>query len=680
MRWRDFKIRKKMMLGFGVIVALLVFVVLKSYTGVGDIVDNSSKVIYGNRLDGLMVRMELTHLNWANKINAILTDDSNDNVEINTGGRECDIGKWLSGSERKEAESRFPSLVPLFSNLEKIHDELHKSARVVLDTHRRVDVTLPGFLTQREVNLLKWENNIKTAFFELSREISIETDEKDTVFGSWLFSGKSEKAAKGHERLLHTFEDMRSAIHSLFAGCKELVDVWNPKAPKAAYSTYRKKISPAMDRMKVLLNTARTDAENQLIAATEANEIYAQQTLPLLLDSQKILGRIRDEIKKNAVTDEIILDKAHSTQGIVAFIGAVSIFFGILISLYLSGNISRPVLEAMKFAKAMSEGDFTRNLSINQKDEIGSLASALNHMTSNLGSMFKRITKGVETLSSSSLQLSTISGQMSAGGEQTSGKANTVAAAAGQMSANISSLAESMENAATNVRFVVDATKEMISTVDEIGQKSEKAHSITAEAVSEAQRASAEIISLGKAAKEIDKVSAAITEISEQTNLLALNATIEAARAGEAGKGFAVVANEIKELAKQTAEATQDIKDMVEGIQNSTGESVTRVESITKVIDAVNEIVNTIASAVEEQTATTGEIAKNMAQMADGIQEINENVAQSSIVAGEIAQDIFEVNHSSSEMSCRSSEVNLNAEELKSLANELMEIAGKFKV
>ncbi|WP_155323293.1 methyl-accepting chemotaxis protein [Desulfosarcina ovata] len=176
------------------------------------------------------------------------------------------------------------------------------------------------------------------------------------------------------------------------------------------------------------------------------------------------------------------------------------------------------------------------------------------------------------------------------------------------------------------------------------------------------------------------KVTEAITEISEQTNLLALNATIEAARAGEAGKGFAVVANEIKDLAKQTSDATLDIKQQIEAIQGSTNGTIEAINQIGTVIDTVNEIVATIATAVEEQSISTKEIAENIAQISQGVGEVNENVAQSSSVAGEITQSIGEVNQSAGEMASSSSQVRLSAEDLSQLAEKLNIMVGRFKV
>jgi methyl-accepting chemotaxis protein len=185
---------------------------------------------------------------------------------------------------------------------------------------------------------------------------------------------------------------------------------------------------------------------------------------------------------------------------------------------------------------------------------------------------------------------------------------------------------------------------------------------------------------LGSAADAISKVTEVITEISEQTNLLALNATIEAARAGEAGKGFAVVANEIKELARQTAQATHEIKAKIGGIQHSTGETVVEMTQISTVINQVNEIVATIATSVDSQLATTQEVAGNVREASLGFEEINENVAQCSQVTGQISADIADVKASADEMTHTSFQVAFNVKELSQLAEKLYAVVDHFHV
>ena len=338
-------------------------------------------------------------------------------------------------------------------------------------------------------------------------------------------------------------------------------------------------------------------------------------------------------------------------------------------------------VEILKEATAkLREGDFTHITQIQGRDEISHICARVNLVTENLRKMLKEVVDGSEELATSSLELTSISEQMSSGADNTSGKANTVATAAEEMSSNMSSVAAAAEQASTNVGNVATAAEQMSSTISEIANNAEKARTITGEAVSEAQGASHGMDELGGAAEEIGKVTQAITEISEQTNLLALNATIEAARAGEAGKGFAVVANEIKELAKQTAEATVEIKKKIGGIQDSTKDAVTRIGQISNVVNDVNEIVSTIATAVEEQSVTTREIAGNVGQASQGIQEVTENVAQSSTVSRDIAKEIADVNQSAGEISNSSSQVNLSADGLNKLAERLKESVGRFKV
>jgi methyl-accepting chemotaxis protein len=366
-------------------------------------------------------------------------------------------------------------------------------------------------------------------------------------------------------------------------------------------------------------------------------------------------------------------------SGIVALVGIAAI---VLLALLVTRSIVKPVQGVVGNLTdlAQGEGDLTARLPVAGNDEIGDLARRFNEFMDKLHVMIKDIVKGVDTLSASSTELSAISQQMSASAEQTSSKSATVAASAEEMSTNMNSVSAAMEQSSTNANMVASAAEEMTATINEIAQNAEKARAVSVEAVQQTKGAGSQMAELGKAAQAIGKVTETITEISEQTNLLALNATIEAARAGDAGKGFAVVANEIKELAKQTAEATLDIKQQIEGIQTSTDTTVHAIDQIGQVIEGVNDIVATMATAVEEQSTATKEIAENISQASHGIDEVNTNVAQSSKVAEQITQEIGEVNQAAGEIANSSSQVRLSADELSALAEQLNEMVGRFKV
>lgn len=362
--------------------------------------------------------------------------------------------------------------------------------------------------------------------------------------------------------------------------------------------------------------------------------------------------------------------------GVVLAIGAGALGF----SFWMSKSITKPIMKGVEFAKKMSEGDLAQKLDVESSDEIGVLTKALNDMSSNLNRMFQEISMGVQTLSAAASQLSSISDHMSSDAEETSGKSYAVASASEEMSGNMNSVAAAMEEASANLTLVASSTEQMAGTINEIAKNSEKARSITGEAVAQAKVSSGRVDELGKAAMEIGKVTETINEISQQTNLLALNATIEAARAGEAGKGFAVVANEIKELAKQTATATEEIKNKIEGIQQSTSKTVTEIGQISKVIFDVNEFVSTIATAVEEQAATTREIAGSVAQASQGINDTNVNVAQTSVAVQDIAKEISGVTQTAHQMSSSSGQIKESASNLSRLSDSLQDMMTKFRL
>ncbi|HEB68618.1 MAG TPA: HAMP domain-containing protein [Desulfobulbus sp.] len=379
----------------------------------------------------------------------------------------------------------------------------------------------------------------------------------------------------------------------------------------------------------------------------------------------------------------IMQQQAEGSVRFLLTLQIILVLVGVVFSIYAYlaiRSITSRLDQVDTFTEKFGQGNLTVVSGISGTDELGKIGSSLDTMATNLRQMIGEVSTNAGNLDSTSGQVLQIAGQVSESSGDVSGRSNSVAAAAEEMSANMTSVAAAVEETSTNVSIMAGAVHEMTNTISKITQDTENARSITENAVSQSQRASERVNELGTAASQIGKVTETITEISEQTNLLALNATIEAARAGEAGKGFAVVANEIKELAKQTAEATMDIRENIESIQSSTSVTVTEIGGIADIVNEVNEIVSGIATALEEQAATTQEISENVGQASQGIQEVTENVAQSSIVAGEVASDIAQVNTESVAINSSSTELARSAEQLNELSGALATLVKQFTV
>ncbi|OGR14952.1 MAG: hypothetical protein A2277_21065 [Desulfobacterales bacterium RIFOXYA12_FULL_46_15] len=324
--------------------------------------------------------------------------------------------------------------------------------------------------------------------------------------------------------------------------------------------------------------------------------------------------------------------------------------------------------------------DLTIRLSMDRKDEIGILADCFDRFISNLDDIIMNIGRKTETVAASSSEVFMASERMHEESFDLSSRSNSVAAAAEEMNSSMHMVAAASEEASTNISIVADAAGLMQSNITGIAHNCDEARQISSNAKQQVDIASEKVGRLGGAAKEISKVTAVITDIAEQTNLLALNATIEAARAGEAGKGFAVVAGEIKNLAAQTAQATETIREKIEGIQDSTRETVHEVGTISEVISRVDAIVNEIAKTVEEQSRTATEVAGSIEQASIGISEVNGNVAQISQVASGIAKDIAQVDHIASEMSGRAGGLTNGAKDLDRLSLNLRQMISIFRV
>jgi methyl-accepting chemotaxis protein len=295
---------------------------------------------------------------------------------------------------------------------------------------------------------------------------------------------------------------------------------------------------------------------------------------------------------------------------VVLVVATIAIAFGL--GLALARAISRPLRRSVGVLSKVADGDLTQRLDVRARDEVGQMARALNASVEATQGALRAIRESAVRLASSSEELSATSSQMSAAAEETSTQAHAVSAAAEQVSNNAQAVSASSEQMSTSIR--------------EIATSANEAAAVAANAVDVADSTTATVARLGESSAEIGEVIKVITSIAEQTNLLALNATIEAARAGEAGKGFAVVANEVKELAKETAKATEEIGSKILAIQDDARAAVEAIGQIGEVITKINDIQATIASAVEEQTVTTNEISRSVGEAARGANDIASNI------------------------------------------------------
>jgi methyl-accepting chemotaxis protein len=439
---------------------------------------------------------------------------------------------------------------------------------------------------------------------------------------------------------------------------------WCPKAQEPAYSQ--------LVKVRSIWNSFAGHLDNALkqsiVVPEELNKIKSEN-LRLLTEMNTAVEMMQTQ-SENKIRRLLVAQVICILAGIGAVIFAVANLVQLLRRL---GNIGQ-------FAERLGDGDLTVSSGFKEKDELGQIGRTLDEMVANLRRMFQSINSDAAVLNTSAADLFQISRTVSAGTHEVSAHSEGVAAAAEQMSASMHTVAAAVEEASSNVSVMASAADGMKSTIEKIAQSTDAAREITKKAVSQSSMAQQRVGQLGASAQDISKVTETITEISEQTNLLALNATIEAARAGEAGKGFAVVANEIKELAKQTADATHDIRGKIESIQKSATDTVSEIGEITAVVKNVDEIVSAIAMAVEEQSATTSEIANNVIQASQGIREVTENVAQNSSTAQEIAKSISDVSRNSSEISGGSAQVSKAAEGLSLLSKSLVTSTGRFKL
>ena len=446
-------------------------------------------------------------------------------------------------------------------------------------------------------------------------------------------------------------DDAWSEVDKDIARMDELAPKWILQENRDRLAEIKKALPSFREAQEVAIARANSGERD---AVVKAGGEYGDKATPINNGIKRSLEDISNTFDKLLQQNHEELSAATRSMTLIMLLTTLTaLSVGIFVAIFLSRSIAGATQSVLVQAEAIAAGDLTRDdLKVRSQDELGDLTAAINKMSGSLKRMILAITGNAVQVASASEELSSTSQQITANSEETSAQAKVVSTATQQVSQNLQTVATGAE--------------EMGASIKEIAKNATEAAKVATAAVKVAETTTATVSKLGDSSTEIGQVIKVITSIAQQTNLLALNATIEAARAGEAGKGFAVVANEVKELAKETAKATEDISRKIEAIQTDTKAAVDAIATISEVINQINGISNTIATAVEEQNATTNEMARNVSEAAHG--------------SGEITSNIAGVAEAAESTSRGASDTQKAAQDLVQMSTQLRDLVEQFKI
>jgi len=630
MAWKDLSLTWKFVVGFGSLILIILLTGFWSLYGVSGIIGNAEEVIDGNKLRGEIVQREVDHLNWAAQLSAYLNDESVTELNIQTDPHKCGFGKWYYGEGRQEAEKLVPQLSGDLRAIEQPHKDLHASAIKIARLNNSIDLHLPEFLAEKEVDHLKWVNAVYDYLLLKKNSLEVQKDDHLCSLGQFIYGDEGKKLAAIDGRFASLLQSIQEPHRRLHASAIRIENLHGNR--DEAQQVFRGETLAALTDTQAVLKQIKDHTSEMISQVQQARGIYASETVPSLETVQGLLHDIVKVASDHIMTDDQMLSEGVTTQrGVIGFV-IVAIPIAIMLAFVIIRGIRGPVAQVVDVVREVELGIFDRRSGLKQQDEIGQLAQAVDQMAEILKSqaaVAEKVSEGDLTvkvnLASEQDQLGRALQRMVEVLQNTLGEvsqaADNVASGSQAMSASSEEMSQGANEQAAAAEEASSSIEQMTANIRQNADNAIETEKIAVKAAGDARQGGQAVDNTVSAMKQIADKIMIIEEIARQTNLLALNAAIEAARAGEQGKGFAVVAAEVRKLAERSQVAAGEISELSINSVDVAEKAGDLLKVIVPNIERTAELVQEIAAASREQDAGAEQIARAIQQLDQVIQQ-----------------------------------------------------------